>query len=83
MASSPLVAAIGEVHDRAGIDLDSFEGWLAARGLAWQTAARGDYPGLTLESLQMTFLCESPGRWAKAFLDDPDAEEVCSPHTWG
>lgn len=81
MASSPLVAAIGEVHDRAGIDLDSFEGWLAARGLAWQTAARGDYPGLTLESLQMMFLCESPVRWAKAFLDDPDAEEV-APYTF-
>ena len=65
---------INQIHERCVVDREDFEAWMAERGMAWQALARGEY-GVTLEEAQLRFVCEDPVRWAKAFLNDPDADD--------
>lgn len=67
-------SVLGQAHETGTLDFDVFDDWLGQNGLTWQQAARGDYGGLSVEALQFAFLCDSPVRWAKAFLNDPDAD---------
>lgn len=75
--ASKAPAELRQVHDRAVLDVDGFDAWLAARGWAWQGIDRGDY-GLTLEEAQLIYVCEDPVLWCRAFMTEPDTGEPYS-----
>ncbi len=63
-----------QIAERCVVDPADFERWMAAKGMAWQALSRGDY-GISLEQAQIRFVCEYPHLFARAFLDDPDADD--------
>jgi len=60
-----------QARDRDSVDIDGFDAWLEAKGMAWQPLSRGEY-GVTLDEAQLAYISEDPVLWCRAFLTEPD-----------
>lgn len=69
---NPATYDVAQIDKRGVIDPARFERWLLANEVHPEQLARGEIPGHTIETAKITYVCQDPVLWCKAFLREPN-----------